>query len=49
MNDAVFRRTIGNIRKHRDINLVITERTRNYLVLKPIIILERFSQKVYEL
>ena len=35
MNDAVFGKTMENIRKHRDINLVTTEGRRNYLVLEP--------------
>ena len=35
MNNTVFRKTIENVRKHRDIKLVTTERRRNYLVSEP--------------
>ena len=35
MNNAVFVKTIENVRKHRNIRLVVTERRRNYLVSKP--------------
>ena len=35
MNNAVFGKTMGNIRKHRNINLATTERRRNYLVSEP--------------
>ena len=35
MNNTVFRKTMENVRKHRDIKLVATERRRNYLVSEP--------------
>ena len=35
MNNAVIGKAIENVRKHRDIKLVRTERRRNYLVSKP--------------
>ena len=35
MNNAVFGKAIENVRKHRDIKLVTTERRKNYLVSEP--------------
>ena len=35
MNNSVFGKTMANIRKHRDINLITTETIQNYLVSEP--------------
>ena len=35
MNNAVFGKAMLNVRKHRDMKLVTTERRRNYLVSEP--------------
>ena len=35
MNNVIFGKTMENVRKHRDINFIITEERRNYLVSEP--------------
>ena len=35
MNNAAFEKTMENVRKNRDIELVTTEARRNYLVSEP--------------
>ena len=35
MNNSVFEKTMSNVRRHRDIKLVKTERRSNYLVSEP--------------
>ena len=41
MNKIFFGKTMENVRKHRDIKLLTTERRRNYLVVEPNYILRK--------
>ena len=47
MNNAVFGKTMENVRKHINIELVITERRSNYLVSEPKYHATKLLQKVY--
>ena len=47
MNNAVFGKTMENVRKHRDIKLVTTDKRRNQLVTGPNYHAIKFFQKTY--
>ena len=47
VNNAVFGKTMENVRKHRDIKPVITERRRTYLGLQPNYHTATFSYNIY--
>ena len=47
MNNAVLGNNVENMRKHRNIELVTTEKRRNYLVSEPNHHTTSFSQKTY--
>ena len=49
MNNAVFEKTMENVRKYRYVKLVTTERRRNYLVSEPNYHTTKFLQKIYKL
>ena len=46
MNNAVFRKTMENVRKHRGIQLVSTERKTDYLVSEPIYHTTKFFPEI---
>ena len=43
MNNAVFRKTMENVRNHRDIKLITTEASRTYLVSELNIIMQQYQ------
>ena len=45
MNNAVFQKTMKNVRKHKNIKLVSRERGRNYLVSEPNYHITKFFTK----
>ena len=47
MNNAISRETMENVRKQRDIKLVITEARRNHLVSEPNYHTTIFFLKIY--
>ena len=47
MNNAVFRKTMQNVRNYRDIKLDTTEIRRNYLVSEPNYQTTKFFLKIY--
>ena len=47
MNNAVFEKTMENVREHRDIKLLTTERTRGSLVFEPHFYITKFLQNTY--
>ena len=46
MNGSVFGKTMENVREHRDIKLVTTDKGRNYLVSEPNYHTTKWTQSV---
>ena len=47
MNNAIFRKTMENVRKHRNIKFVAKERKRYYLVSEPNYHTTKFFTEIY--
>ena len=47
MNNSVFGKTAENVKKHKDIKLVTTDKRRNQLVSEPNIMQQNGFQKTY--
>ena len=48
LNNAVFGKTMENVRKHRDIKLVTTDKKRSKLVSEPNYHTMNYIQKIYQ-
>ena len=46
MNSSVFGRTMENVRKHRDIKLITTDKIRNQLASEPNYHTKKIFQKI---
>ena len=47
INNAIFGKTMENVRQHRDIKLVKTKRRRNYLVSEPNYHTKKFFMEIF--
>ena len=47
MNNAVFGKTMENLRQHRNIKPITTERRRNYVVSEPNFYTTRFFKNIF--
>ena len=48
MNNAVFAKTMENVRKHRDTKLITTDKIRNQLASEPYYHTKKYFQKTYQ-